>query len=137
MSETALAKNEPDVQVMQRTGTFQDVSNKLAEAAPLPIRKDAKQVLMLRDWVLVRPCERETTSETGLIFIPESGKERPMEGIVVAHGRGRFDLLGRFWPCEVEIGDRVMYGRYAGNEVVMNGEKCLRMKEEEIDGIIR
>lgn len=135
MSE--LATREPEVEIQHRLGTFQDVKSKLEEAAPLPMRKTATAFMPLRDQVLVRPCEREEKSESDLIWLPKTGQERPMEGIALAVGRGRFDLLGRFWPCEVLVGDRVLYGRYAGDEVVVRGETCRLMREEEIKGVIR
>jgi chaperonin GroES len=135
MSELSVV--EPVVEVRHRAGEFQDVRERLEEAAPLPMRKTATAFMPLRDQVLVRPCEREEKSESSLIWLPKTGQERPMEGIAIAVGRGRFDLLGRFWPCEVQVGDRVLYGRYAGDEVVVRGEECRLMREEEIKGVIR
>lgn len=130
---------QPDLEIgrlNQRPG-FQDVQEPLAEPAPLPMRKTATAFMPIRDQVLVRPCEREEKSETGLIWIPKTGQERPMEGIVIAVGRGKVDMFGRLLETEVLAGDRVLYGRYAGDEVLVRGEECRLMREEEIKGVIR
>jgi len=116
---------------------FQQIDEALSAPAPLPLRKEVAQFMPLRDQVLVRPCAREDKSESELIWIPEVGQEPPMEGIVLAHGQGQFDLLGRFWPSELQKGDRVLYGRYAGNKIKIRGEECRLMREQEICGVVR
>lgn len=116
---------------------FTRVEESLRGPAPLPMRKQVSGFKCLRDQVLVRPCEREEMDESNTIWLPKTGQERPMEGIVEAVGRGRFDLLGRFWPCEAQVGERVLYGRYSGDEVMVNGVTCKLMREEEIKGVIQ
>lgn len=138
MSELGLERvNAPQIaQLNQRPG-FQGVEEALAEPAPLPMRKTATAFMPIRDQVLVRPCEREEMSENSLIWLPKTGQERPMEGIVIAVGRGKVDVFGRLLETEVQVGDRVLYGRYAGDEVVVRAETCRLMREEEIKGVIR
>jgi chaperonin GroES len=109
----------------------------LAEAAPEPLRKTAVEFVPLRDWVLVRICSRDEMSEGGLVWLPTTAQERPDEGIVLARGQGEFDALGRLWPTQLSVGDHVVFGRYAGDEIVMHGKKCRKLREKEIQGIIR
>jgi len=78
---------------------------------------------ILGDRVLVRPDEAEKT-ERG-IYLPEAAQERPQRGTVVAVGEGRRLKNGTLLPPDVKVGDRVMYGRYSGNEVTVDGQKLL------------
>ena len=104
---------------------------------PEPIRRAAETFTPLMGQVLVRMCTAEEMSETGKLYIPASAQEKPMEGIVVAASAGRFDLLGRWVPSEVEAGDRVLYGKYSGAAIVLRGEEMRLMSEAELLGIIR
>lgn len=113
------------------------IDEALKRPVPQGIRKNVTAFMPLRDQVLVRRVEREEKDESGLVWLPEKGKEKPMEGIVIAAGRGRFDLLGRFIPSEVQAGDRVLFGKYDGTEIKLNGEDCLILREEQIVGLLR
>jgi chaperonin GroES len=104
---------------------------------PEPIRRNAIGFTPLMGQVLVRMCTAEEMSETGMLYIPETAQEKPIEGIVVAASAGRFDLLGRWVPSEVETGDRVLYGKYSGAAIVLRGEEMRLMSEAELLGIIR
>ena len=104
---------------------------------PEPIRRAAQTFTPLMGQVLVRMCTSEEMSETGMLYIPETAQEKPIEGIVVAASAGRFDLLGRWVPSEVEAGDRVLYGKYSGAAIVLRGEEMRLMSEGELLGIIR
>lgn len=93
------------------------------------------QVRPLYDRVLVKRVEEETRSKGGL-FLPESAKEKPSEGVVLAVGQGRVDDKGEVRPLVVAEGDRVLFGKYAGNEIKVDGEDRLILKESEIFGIV-
>lgn len=89
----------------------------------------------LFDRVLVKRIEEPTRSKGG-IFLPEMAKEKPAEGIVVAVGNGRVADDGKVSPLTVQVGDRVVFGKYAGNEIKVNGEDRLIMREDDILGVL-
>ncbi|MFK7929079.1 MAG: co-chaperone GroES [Myxococcota bacterium] len=93
------------------------------------------QIRPLYDRVLVKRVEEETRSKGGL-FLPESAKEKPSEGIVIAVGQGRINDKGEVQVLVVKEGDRVLFGKYAGNEIKVDGEERLILKESEIFGIV-
>ena len=88
----------------------------------------------LHDRVLVRRVE-EAESVRGGIIIPDTAKEKPQEGVVVAVGTGRYEK-GQTIPLAVKAGDRVLFGKYAGSEIRIEGEELLILKEDEIFGIL-
>ncbi|WP_298680175.1 co-chaperone GroES [uncultured Lentibacter sp.] len=89
----------------------------------------------LHDRVVVRRVEGEEKTAGGLI-IPESAKEKPAEGEVVSVGAGARDEAGNRVAMDVKAGDRVMFGKWSGTEVTINGEELLIMKESDIMGIL-
>jgi len=89
----------------------------------------------LHDRVLVRRVEGEEKTKGGLI-IPDSAKEKPAEGIVVAVGAGAKDGDGDRIAMDVKVDDRVMFGKWSGTEITIDGEEMLIMKESDIMGII-
>jgi chaperonin GroES len=89
----------------------------------------------LHDRILVKRVEEETKTKGGII-IPDTAKEKPIEGKVVAAGNGRVGDDGKLIPLEVKKGDRVLFGKYGGTEVKMDGEEYLIMREDDILGII-
>jgi chaperonin GroES len=89
----------------------------------------------LGDRVLIEPIEQEEQTASGL-FIPETAKEKPQQGDVIAAGDGRRDDDGKRIPMDVKKGDRVLFAKYAGTEIKMDGKKLLIMKESDILGII-
>jgi chaperonin GroES len=89
----------------------------------------------LHDRVLVRRIDDEPTRR-GAIIIPDSAKEKPQEGKVIAVGKGRVSEAGKKTPLDVKAGDRVLFGKYSGSEVKLNGEELLIMKEEDVLGIL-
>jgi chaperonin GroES len=93
------------------------------------------QVRPLYDRILVQRLEGETKSKGGLI-LPETAKEKPSEGVVLAVGHGRLSKDGELLPLAVKAGDRVVFGRYAGTEVKVDGEDRIVLREEDIYGII-
>ncbi len=89
----------------------------------------------LHDRVVVRPLESEEKTAGGII-IPDTAKEKPSEGEVVAVGQGARTEEGRVVPLDVKKGDRILYGKWSGNEVKVDGEDLLIMKESDIMGVI-
>lgn len=89
----------------------------------------------LHDRVLVRRVE-ETTKTAGGIIIPDTAKEKPSEGVVEAVGNGKMAPDGKVAPMSVKVGDRVLFGKYAGTEVKLEGESRLIIREEDILAVI-
>jgi chaperonin GroES len=93
------------------------------------------KVRPLHDRIIVQQLEEEEKTKGGII-IPDTAKEKPFEGKVTAVGTGRVNKHGKKIPLEVKKGDRVLYARYGGTEVKIDGEEFLMMKEEDILAII-
>ncbi|MGD9317884.1 MAG: co-chaperone GroES [Anaerolineae bacterium] len=89
----------------------------------------------LADRLVVEPTEQEEVTASG-IYVPETAKEKPQEGKVVAAGPGRKDDEGKRIPMDVADGDRVLYAKYAGTEVKLEGKKYLILKESDILAIL-
>jgi len=89
----------------------------------------------LHDRVLVRRVEAEEKTAGGII-IPDTAKEKPQEGEVVAAGSGTKSEDGKITPLDVKAGDRILFGKWSGTEVKVNGEDLLIMKESDILGIV-
>jgi chaperonin GroES len=90
----------------------------------------------LGDRVLVEPIEQEETIAGGMLVLPETAKEKPQQGKVIAVGSGRRDDAGKRIDMDVKQGDRVLFAKYAGTEVKLDGKKLLIMKETDILGIL-
>ena len=90
----------------------------------------------LGDRVLVQPMKEEEVRKSGII-IPDSAKEKPVEGSVVAVGPGRTKEDGAIVPISVKIGDKVIYGKYAGTELKYNDEDYLLLREDDLLGVIQ
>jgi chaperonin GroES len=89
----------------------------------------------LHDRVLVRRVEEEEKTSGGII-IPDTAKEKPMQGEVIAIGPGARDEAGKLVPLEVKKGDRVLFGKWSGTEVKIDGQELLIMKESDILGVV-
>ena len=89
----------------------------------------------LHDRVLLRRIEQNEKTAGGII-IPDSAKEKPMEGEVVAVGSGTRDETGKVVPLDVKAGDKVLFSKWSGTEVNLNGEELLVMKESDIMGVL-
>ena len=89
----------------------------------------------LGDRVAVRRIEEEAKTKGGII-IPDSAKEKPQEGEVLSVGPGARDEQGKLHPLDVAIGDRILFGKWSGTEVKLDGEELLIMKESDIMGIV-
>ena len=89
----------------------------------------------LHDGVVVRRVEEDTKTAGGII-IPDTAKEKPMQGEIVAVGPGARDEQGKVVPLDVKAGDRVLFGKWSGTEVKIDGQDLLIMKESDILGVI-
>ncbi len=93
------------------------------------------QIRPLHDRVLVEPLDAEEKTAGGII-IPDTAKEKPMEGKIVAVGKGSRNDEGKVAPLDVKKGDRILYGKWSGTEVKVDGDDYLIMKESDIMGVI-
>jgi chaperonin GroES len=94
------------------------------------------QLRPLGDRVVVEPIEREETFADGQLVLPETAKEKPQQGEVLAVGLGRKDDEGKRVPMDVEVGQMVLFAKYGGTEVKLDGKKLLILKESDILGIL-
>jgi chaperonin GroES len=97
--------------------------------------KSAVKVTPLADRVVIRATE-ETEQMRGGLYIPDTAKEKPQQGEVVAAGPGRFDEKGNRLPMDVKPGDKVLYGKYSGTEVTIDGEQLLILRESDVLAIV-
>jgi len=95
----------------------------------------ATTIKPLHDRVIVRRIEESTTTSGGII-IPDSAKEKPQEGEIIAVGEGKYKEDGTRQTLDVKEGDRVLFGKYSGSEITLDGEEFIMMREDEILGII-
>ena len=96
--------------------------------------KSATKVNPLADRVVVKPLE-ETEQMRGGLYIPDTAKEKPQQGEIVAVGPGRFEKDKRV-PMDVKVGDKVLYGKYSGTEVTIDGEQYLILRESDVLAIV-
>jgi chaperonin GroES len=90
----------------------------------------------LHDRILVQRLEESETVRGGII-IPDSAKEKPQQGKVISVGKGKSNDEGKVFPLDVKAGDTVLFGKYAGTEIKLDGEDFLIMREEEVLGILK
>jgi chaperonin GroES len=117
----------------------------MAEKSIIELREEAKRLnpaavattfTPLHDRILVRRLEEGETIRGGII-IPDTAKEKPQEGEVIAVGKGKSNDEGKVFPLDVKAGDRVLFGKYSGNEIKLDNEDFLIMREEDVLGIIK
>lgn len=89
----------------------------------------------LHDRILVRPGKPEETTKGGII-IPDTAKEKPMQGEVLAIGNGRVSDQGNVVALQVKVGDSVLYGKYSGQEITVDGEELLIMRESDVFAVV-
>ena len=89
----------------------------------------------LHDRILVKRLEEERTSKGGII-IPDTATEKPIQGKVVAVGNGKIQEDGKVRPLDVKVGDKILFGKYGGTEVKVDGEELLVMREEDVMAVI-
>src|ERR1700722_12436822 len=113
---TSSVRNEPDRNNLKE-------SSNMAKFTPL------------HDRILVRRIEEGETTRGGII-IPDSAKEKPQEGEVISAGKGKSNEEGKVRPLDVKEGDRILFGKYSGTEIKLDGEDFIIMREEEVLGIL-
>lgn len=89
----------------------------------------------LHDRILIRRVEEAETTRGGII-IPDTAKDKPQEGEVIAVGKGKINEEGKVRPLDVKEGDRILFGKYSGTEIKIDGEELVIMREEEVLGIL-
>jgi len=89
----------------------------------------------LADRVVVEPLEAEAKSKGGII-LPDTAKEKPQEGKVVAVGKGKLDDSGKLIPMELKVGDRVLYGKYSGTEITIEGKEYMILREDDVLAVL-
>ena len=90
----------------------------------------------LQDRVIVKRLEDEVEKTKGGIIIPDTAKEKPQQGKIIAVGKGKVNDDGKLTPVDVKVGDTILFGKYSGSEVKLNGEEHLIMREEDILGVV-
>jgi chaperonin GroES len=98
-------------------------------------RRRQVKIRPLQDRVIVKRIQEEEKTKGGII-IPDTAKEKPQEGKVVAVGKGKANDDGKVVPLDVKVNDRILFGKYSGSEIVIDGEEHLIMREEDILGVI-
>ena len=94
------------------------------------------KVRPLHDRVLVKRLEDETEKTKGGLYIPDSAKEKPQTGKVIAVGKGKVADDGKVTALDVKTGDKILFGKYSGSEIKVDGEELLIMREEDILGVV-
>jgi chaperonin GroES len=94
-----------------------------------------KKIRPLYDRIVVQRVEEKETVRGGII-IPDSAKEKPQEGKVIAAGKGKMLEDGKVIPLDVQVGQRILFGKYSGNDIKLDGEEYLLMREDEVLGIL-
>ncbi len=95
----------------------------------------ATKLTPLHDRIVVRRVEEAETTRGGII-IPDSAKDKPQEGEVISVGKGKINEDGKTFPLDVKPGDRILFGKYSGTDIKIDGEEFLIMREEEVLGIL-
>ena len=90
----------------------------------------------LYDRIVVKRIEESADKTASGLFIPDSAKEKPQEGEVIAVGQGKRSDDGKLMPLDVKAGDRILFGKYSGSEIKVEGEECLILREDEVLGVI-
>jgi chaperonin GroES len=94
-----------------------------------------KKIKPLSDRVIVKPLEKELEQKGGII-IPDTAKEKPQEGEIIAAGPGKRDEQGKLIPMDVKAGDRILYGKYSGTEIKIEDKEYLIMHQDDILGVL-
>jgi chaperonin GroES len=89
----------------------------------------------LQDRIIVKRLDNEEKTASGL-YIPDSAKEKPQQGKVVAVGKGKVSEDGSVRPVDIKVGDTIIFGKYSGQDIKLNGEELLIMKEDDVYGVI-
>jgi len=100
-----------------------------------PTQEEPMKFRPLHDRVVVKRIDAEEKTKGGII-IPDTAKEKPQEGEVVAVGPGARDEAGKLIPIDLKVGDRILFGKWSGNEIKLDGEDLLIMKESDVMGVV-
>jgi len=90
----------------------------------------------LQDRVIVKRLEEAVEKTKGGIIIPDTAKEKPQHGKIIAVGKGKVNDDGKVMPLDVKVGDKILFGKYSGSEIKIDGEEHLIMREEDILGVV-
>ena len=96
----------------------------------------ATRIRPLADRLIVKRVDEQEQKSAGGIIIPDTAKEKPQEGKVVAVGKGKMNEDGKVIPLDVKAGDRILFGKYSGSEIKIDGEEHLILREEDVLGIV-
>ena len=96
----------------------------------------ATRIRPLADRLIVKRVDDQEQKSAGGIIIPDTAKEKPQEGKVVAVGRGKLSEEGKIIPLDVKAGDRILFGKYSGSEIKIDGEEHLILREEDVLGVV-
>ena len=94
------------------------------------------KVKPLQDRVIVKRLDEDFEKTKGGLYIPDTAKEKPQQGKILAVGKGKVADDGRVTPLDVKVGDKVLFGKYSGSEIKVDGEELLIMREEDILGVV-
>ena len=94
------------------------------------------KIRQLQDRVIVKRLEEAVEKTKGGIIIPDTAKEKPQQGKVIAVGKGKVNDDGKLTPLDVKVGDKILFGKYSGSEIKIDGEEHLIMREEDILGVV-
>ena len=95
------------------------------------------KVRPLHDRLIVQRLEEDEEQQVGGIIIPDTAKEKPQQGKVMAGGKGKVKEDGSLLPMDVKAGDTILFGKYSGQEIKLDGEEYLIMKEDEVLGVVK
>jgi chaperonin GroES len=101
----------------------------------MPATKQKTEIRPLHDRIIVERIE-EGEQKVGGIIIPDTAKEKPQQGKVIAVGKGKVEKDGKITPLDVKVGDTILFGKYSGQEIKLDGDEYLIMREEEVLGVI-
>jgi len=96
----------------------------------------ATRIRPLADRLIVKRVDEQEQKSAGGIIIPDTAKEKPQEGKVVAVGKGKLSEDGKVIPLDVKAGDRILFGKYSGSEIKIDGEEHLILREEDVLGVV-
>ena len=96
----------------------------------------AMKIRPLQDRVIVKRIEEEAEKTKGGIIIPDTAKEKPQQGKIIAAGKGKVNDEGKLTPLDVKVGDRILFGKYSGSEIKLDGEEYLILREDDVLGVV-
>jgi chaperonin GroES len=129
-----MARPDPGARIAIRG--FKRAPQGVAGSAKRSTRRKPMKFRPLHDRVVVRRIDAEEKTKGGII-IPDTAKEKPQEGEVIAVGPGGRDESGKLTPIDLKVGDRILFGKWSGTEIKLDGEELLIMKESDVMGVVQ